>query len=103
MLIVNEETLSFVVVIHAYFPYTAYRRNVLLINKLSLILINILKYLVYLKEPEIPLEEQSNCRNLRFGLSYSESPLALFIMMLSKAHLTSHSRMSGSRSVITPL
>ena len=29
-------------------------------------------------------------------------PLALFIMMLSKAHLTSHSRMSGSRLVITP-
>ena len=27
--------------------------------------------------------------------------LALFIVMLSKAHLTSHSRMSGSRSVIT--
>ena len=29
-------------------------------------------------------------------------PLALFIVMLPKAHLTSHSRMSGSRSVITP-
>ena len=29
-------------------------------------------------------------------------PLALFIVMLSKAHLTSHSRMSGSRWVITP-
>ena len=29
-------------------------------------------------------------------------PLALFIVMLSKAHLTLHSRMSGSRSVITP-
>ena len=28
-------------------------------------------------------------------------PLTLFIVMLSKAHLTSHSRMSGSRSVIT--
>ena len=28
--------------------------------------------------------------------------LALFIVMLSKAHLTSHSRVSGSRSVITP-
>ena len=32
----------------------------------------------------------------------SSPPLALFIVMLSKAHLTSHSRMSGSRSVITP-
>ena len=30
------------------------------------------------------------------------SPLALFVVMLPKAHLTSHSRMSGSRSVITP-
>ena len=30
-------------------------------------------------------------------------PLALFIVMLSKVHLTSHSKMSGSRWVITPL
>ena len=30
-------------------------------------------------------------------------PLALFLVMLSKAHLTSHSRMSGSSWVITPL
>ena len=30
-------------------------------------------------------------------------PLALFVVMLSKAYLTSHSRMSGSRWVITPL
>ena len=29
-------------------------------------------------------------------------PLALFVVTLSKAYLTSHSRMSGSRSVITP-
>ena len=29
-------------------------------------------------------------------------PLGLFVVMLSKAHLTSHSRMSGSRWVITP-
>ena len=29
-------------------------------------------------------------------------PLALFVVMLSKPHLTSHSRMSGSRWVITP-
>ena len=29
-------------------------------------------------------------------------PLALFIMMFPKAHLTSHSRKSGSRWVITP-
>ena len=30
-------------------------------------------------------------------------PLALFVVMLHKAHLTLHSRMSGSRWVITPL
>ena len=30
-------------------------------------------------------------------------PLGLLVVMLPKAHLTSHSRMSGSRSVITPL
>ena len=30
------------------------------------------------------------------------APLALFVVMLLKAHLTSHSRMSGSRWVITP-
>ena len=30
-------------------------------------------------------------------------PLYLFAVMLPKAHLTSHSRMSGSRWVITPL
>ena len=29
-------------------------------------------------------------------------PLALFVVMLPKAHLTSHSRMSGSRWVISP-
>ena len=29
-------------------------------------------------------------------------PLALFVVMLPKTHLTSHSRMSGSRLVITP-
>ena len=32
----------------------------------------------------------------------SSSPLALFIVMLPKAHLTFHSRMSGCRRVITP-
>ena len=30
-------------------------------------------------------------------------PLVLFIVMLPKAHLTSHSKMSGSRWVVTPL
>ena len=30
-------------------------------------------------------------------------PLALLLVMLSKAHLTPHSRMSGSRWVVTPL
>ena len=37
-----------------------------------------------------------------FEIAQLESPpLALFIVMLSKAHLTSHSKMSGSRWVIT--
>ena len=31
------------------------------------------------------------------------TPLALYIVILPKTHLTSHSRMSGSRWVITPL
>ena len=35
-------------------------------------------------------------------LEFLSPPLALFVMMLSKAHLASHSRMSGSRWVITP-
>jgi len=33
----------------------------------------------------------------RKGKIYPSPPLALFIVMLSRAHLTSHSRMSGSR------
>ena len=33
----------------------------------------------------------------------SSPPQALIVVMLPKAHLTSHSRMSGSRWVITPL
>ena len=40
-------------------------------------------------------------RNSSTGIP--SSPLALIIVMLLKAHLTSHSRMSGSRWVITPL
>jgi len=36
-------------------------------------------------------------------LGFEIAPLALFVVMLSKAHLTSHSRMSGFRWVITPL
>ena len=33
---------------------------------------------------------------------FPSPPLALFLMILPKAHLTSHSRMSGSRWVTTP-
>ena len=39
-------------------------------------------------------------RNTSTGIP--SHPLALFVVMLSKAHLTSHSRMSGSRWVIIP-
>ena len=35
-------------------------------------------------------------------LGIPSAPLALFIVMLPKAHLTSYSRMSGSKWVITP-
>ena len=44
----------------------------------------------------------SSFRILNSSTGIPSPPLALFIMMLSKAHLTSHYRMSGSRSVITP-
>ena len=42
-------------------------------------------------------------QDLKWLTRIPSPPLALFIMMLSKAHLTSHSRMSGSMGVITPL
>ena len=45
------------------------------------------------------LSSQSNSHIHTWPL---EKPLALFVVMLSKAHLTSHSRISGSRWVITP-
>ena len=44
----------------------------------------------------------SSFRIWNSSTSISSPPLALFIVMLPKAHLTSHSRMSGSRWVITP-
>ena len=43
----------------------------------------------------------SSFRNRNSLAGILSFPLALFVVMLSKAHLTSHSRMSGSRSVIT--
>ena len=51
--------------------------------------------------------ECSTLTELSFGIWNSltgipSPPLVLFIVMLPKAHLTSHSRMSGSRWVITP-
>ena len=39
----------------------------------------------------------------RAQMEFHHPPLALFVAMLPMAHLTSHSRMSGSRWVITPL
>ena len=44
----------------------------------------------------------SSFRILNSSAGIPSLPLALFIVMLPKAHLTSHSRMSGSRWVITP-
>ena len=42
-------------------------------------------------------------KGLNSSVGISSPPLALFIEMLPKAHLTLHSRMSGSRWVITSL
>ena len=44
----------------------------------------------------------SSFRIWNSSMEIPSPPLALFVVMLSKAHLTSHSRMSGSRWVITP-
>ena len=44
----------------------------------------------------------SSSRIWNSSTGISSPPLALFIVMLPKAHLTSHSRMSGSKWVITP-
>ena len=45
----------------------------------------------------------SSFRIWKSSTGISSAPLALFLLMMhSKAPLTSHSRMSGSRSVITP-
>ena len=44
----------------------------------------------------------SSFRIWNISTAIPSPPLALFVVMLPKAHLTSHSRMSGSRSVITP-
>ena len=45
----------------------------------------------------------SSFRIWNSSIGIPSPPLALFVVMLSKAHLTSHSRISGSRWVITPL
>ena len=45
----------------------------------------------------------SSFRIWNTSIGIPSPPLALFVVMLPKAHLTSRSRMSGSRWVITPL
>ena len=44
----------------------------------------------------------SSFRTWNISAGIPSLPLALCVVMLPKAHLTSHSRMSGSRWVITP-
>jgi len=44
----------------------------------------------------------SSFRNWNSSAETPSPPLALFLVMLPKAHWTSHTRMSGSRWVITP-
>ena len=51
---------------------------------------------------ELSTFRASSFRFLNSSTESSSPPLALSIVRLPKAHLTSHSRMSGSRSVITP-
>ena len=46
--------------------------------------------------------KESSFRIWNSSTEIPSPPLALFVVMLLKAHLTSHSRMSGSRWVITP-
>ena len=48
-----------------------------------------------------PVHPKGN-QKISFSPGIPSPPLALFIVMLPKVHLTSHSRMSGSRWVITP-
>ena len=45
----------------------------------------------------------SSFRTWNSSAGIPSPPLTLFVVMLSKAHLTLHSRMSGSRWAITPL
>ena len=45
---------------------------------------------------------ESSFRSWNSSAGIPLPPLALFIVMLPKAHLTSHSRLSGSRWLITP-
>ena len=51
---------------------------------------------------ECSIFTESSFRIWNTSTGIPSPPLALFIVMLSKAHLTSHSWMSGSRWVITP-
>ena len=46
--------------------------------------------------------ECSTFRNWNSWAGIPSPPLALFVVMISQAHVTSHSRMSGSRWVIIP-
>ena len=52
---------------------------------------------------ECSIFTESSSRIWNSSTGIPSPPLALFVVMLSKAHVTSHSRMSGSRWVITPL
>ena len=57
------------------------------------------------KFPGMLSVELSKHHLLRFEIASTgipSPPLALFVVMVPKAHLTSHSRISGSRWVITP-
>ena len=52
--------------------------------------------------PECSIFIASSFRIWNSSAGIPSPPLSLFVVMLPKAHLVSHSRMSGSRWVITP-
>ena len=93
-------------------PWTARRSNQSILKEISLeyllegLMLKLkLQYFGHLMQKANSFEKTLMLGKIEGGKrrgGIPSPPLALFVVMLSKAHLTSHSRMSGSRSVITP-
>ena len=88
-----------------FFPFLKHLQNplvrALILVVLGLILLLILAGIIRRASRQRHRSEIYEVRR-REQLREPSPPLALFIVMLSKAHLTSHSKMSGSRRVIIP-